>query len=320
MENYTSQQKSQSIEETKTLIKTEEVFEVQLYKCHNCGATHSSSDRFCSECGAGLKINSCKNCGASVEPDMEICPECGQNLLSETCSFCGEKINSQDAFCPECGNPRVGLTCPNCNTLNFRSFCRKCNTPLNDLAKQALALAKNDPSVKKTYLLIKELAELEKYILEETEDNKQLSEEDIQLIEQHKELLNLFRTSKPDYVEKKIEPKKEGKATKKKLSFSINVVSKEEAMKRYKEKLAEIQETLSSMLPDANMTPQLQRDFYSARKVEIEILTKSKVPIGWLCNAYGCMHSQPNECSKPFSGGKWIYEERDVVVKQWKHV
>ncbi len=317
MDNLKNQQQKQSAEEKKHLSKTAEIAEEQVYKCSNCGATHSSTDKFCSECGFVLKSCSCTKCGASVEPDMEICPKCGQNLHSDTCSFCGVSMSSQDIFCPECGNPRFGISCPKCNTLNFRSFCRKCNTPLNNLAQQAMVLAKNDPLVKKSYSLIEELSELEDYILEE---DKSLSEEDLKLIDEHKELLNLFRKSKPDYVEKKVEPKKEIKSETKKLSFSINILSKEEAMKKYKEKLAEIQQTLSSMLPDANMTPEMQRNFYSARKVEIEVLTKKKVPIGWKCNAYGCIHSQPNECSKPFNGGEWIYEERNEIEKQWQHV
>jgi hypothetical protein len=251
---------------------------------------------------------------------MELCPKCGANLLSEICSFCGANTSSQDLYCSECGNPRAGITCPKCNTLNFRSFCRKCNSPLNKLAQQAIALAKNDPLVKQSSLLIEELDEIERYILEESDNSKKLSEQEIQLINQHKELLNIFRKSKSDYVVKLREPKKEVTLNKSNLSFSINILSKEEAINKYREKLAEIQATLSLMLPDAGMTPQMQRDFYSARKVEIEVLTKKKVPIGWVCHAYGCVHSQPNECSKPFCGGKWIYEERDVIEKQWKHI
>ena len=133
---------------------------------------------------------------------MELCPKCGANLLSEICSFCGANTSSQDLYCSECGNPRAGITCPKCNTLNFRSFCRKCNSPLNKLAQQAIALAKNDPLVKQSSLLIEELDEIERYILEESDNSKKLSEQEIQLINQHKELLNIFRKSKSDYVVK----------------------------------------------------------------------------------------------------------------------
>ena len=92
---------------------------------------------------------------------------------------------------------------------------------------------------------------------------------------------------------------------------------REEAMAKYKEKLSEMQETLSAMIPDPGMTPQMQRDYYSARKVEILTTTKSRVPLYWVCNAYGCQHSQPNECAEPFQGGTWIYEDVVNTTSTW---
>ncbi len=315
-------QQTQQKQSQKAEIKTQESHAIQEYRCKKCGASYSGNDRFCSECGCSLNSATCPACGAETKPGTELCLQCGQNLLLEICSFCGNSVSSTDLFCSECGNPRSGITCPNCMTLNFRSFCQKCDAPLNEQARQALFLAKQDPMVKKTATLVEELAQLEEYILSQTQETKkgQLSEEDLNLVNEHKELLASIRgmelkKEKPQ-PNIKPQPKPENNS---KISFSIHTLSKEEAMEKYKEKLKEMQETLSAMIPDAGMTPQMQRDFHSARKVEIEVLTRQKVPIGWRCKAYGCLHSQPNECVKPFSGGEWIYEEREILTRTWGH-
>jgi hypothetical protein len=76
-----------------------------------------------------------------------------------------------------------------------------------------------------------------------------------------------------------------------------------------------MQDTLNSMMPPADAPPQIQRDYLTARKMEFLVRTKVKVTIGWKCNAYACIHKQPNECSKPYAGGTWIIEEKEITKK-----
>ena len=317
------QQKAQELSTSKAAQKTAEVHQITAYKCPNCGATHSESDKFCSDCGMGLKGNSCVHCGAPTKPNHEICLECGRNLQAELCSFCGEKMDANSAFCPECGNPRTGIVCNQCHTLNFRSFCRKCNAPLNAQAQQALEEAKADPRFQKALALAEELAELEEYLLSTSDDEAappeipELSEENQQLISQYKNLLSTFRGQKPQEKPETPKPETPKPKAKPQIKLSINIASKEEAIAKYKEKLAEIQETINSMTPDAGMTPQIQRDYYSARKLEIVTKTKVRVPLYWICNAYGCEHNQPSECAEPFQGGQWVYEDREEVTSTW---
>lgn len=313
--------KVQTIKEEKAVIKTEEIIAETINACPKCGLAYSSKDKFCSECGFCFDDTKCGKCGAEILLENELCPICGDNLTKEICSFCGNATSIDENFCSECGNPKKGIQCPSCNTLNFRSFCRKCNTPLNEQANQAIALAKKDPLVKKTASLIEELTQLEKIILAQTEETeqKQLSEEDLELINKHRELLASISGMAFEKEKTKPKPKSQPQSLGNKITISVGNLSKEEEIEKYKEKLQEIQEALSAMIPDAGMTPQMQRDFYSARKVEVEVITKHKVSIGWRCKAYGCLHSQPNECTKPFSGGTWIYEEREVLTKEWMH-
>lgn len=78
----------------------------------------------------------CPHCGAAVDFHMELCPHCHHPLHPDVCTYCGAEMEPEDQFCCECGGPRKGITCPICGTLNFRSFCSHCNTPLDALQEQ----------------------------------------------------------------------------------------------------------------------------------------------------------------------------------------
>lgn len=320
------QQQSQEEAANKSVQKTVEVHQEAIHKCPNCGVINSGEEKFCIECGLGLKNNTCVHCGTATQPNDEICPACGKGLQAELCSFCGEEMDADSSFCPECGNPRTGIVCGQCHTLNFRNFCRKCNSPLNAQAQQALDEATSDPKFQKALTIAEELAELEEFLLSESEDDimppetPELSEENRQLLNQYKDLLSAFRGQKTQ--EKPQEKPKEQPAAPKaevkpQIKLSINISTKAEAMKKYKEKLAEMQAALISMVPDAGMTPHMQRDYYSARKVEIVTKTKKQERLYWVCNAYGCRHYTPNECSKPYLGGNWFYKEVEEITSIW---
>ena len=364
MSNF--KQKDKEIGADKQVQKQAEKQQVVVYKCQNCGGTHSAADKFCSECGMGLKGNSCLHCGAATHPNHEICLACGHYLQAELCSFCGEKMAPGDAFCSGCGNPRAGIVCSDCSTLNFRSFCRKCNAPLNALAYEALEEARKDPKVQKVAAIALELEELEQFLREETEEAQEKTETPQEETETPRIEEPVIETPKPEpkpkkkfsiniadketpkqelkpekkfsiNITNKEAPKQELKPEKKfsinidnienkeapkpestpQNKFSINIMSKEEAMQKYREKLDEMNAMLASMLPDAGMTPQMQRNYYSARKVQILTITKIKVPLHWICNAYNCIHPCPEECVEPWRGGKWIYTEREETSLAW---
>ncbi len=47
----------------------------------------------------------CSNCGASVSSTAKFCPECGNKLSAKKfCAECGAEISPTAKFCPECGN------------------------------------------------------------------------------------------------------------------------------------------------------------------------------------------------------------------------
>ena len=317
------QQQAQQQTQQKTAVKTQSVT-LQSLQCPNCGSAISSADTFCADCGMRVNTNSCANCNAEIEVQDEICPKCGNNLRAEQCSFCGSQVSATDNFCPECGNPRGGIVCPNCKALNFRNFCRKCDTPLNALAQEALQEARRDVRLQKTIEIAQELENLEEIILQFEEESEEetetfeLSEENKKIIEQYNNLMGLTGSAATKEVSPAptAPPTVKTAATPKKLLFSaVTISSKEDAIKLYKEKMQEMQDSLNSMMPPADAPPQIQRDYLTARKIEFLSRTKVKVKIGWKCFAYSCLHKQPSECSKPFAGGRWIYEENEIVTK-----
>ncbi|MCL2131157.1 MAG: zinc ribbon domain-containing protein [Lentimicrobiaceae bacterium] len=310
------QQQVQQQTQQKTAVKTQSVTQQSL-QCPNCGAAISSADTFCAECGMRVNTNSCGKCGAEVGSQQEICLECGNNLHAEQCSFCGSNVSAADTFCPECGNSRGGIVCPNCNALNFRNFCRKCNTPLNALAQEALEEARKDVRLQKTIEIAQELENLEEIIRqfeEEAEEPEtfELSEENKKNIERYNELMALTGGVEAKNVSPapKAPPTVQTEKTSKKLNFSnVTIPSKEDAIKLYQQKMQEMQDSLNSMMPPADAPPQVQRDYLTARKMEFLSRVRTKVTIGWKCNWASYVHADPNECGDPFKGGVWLFKD-----------
>lgn len=323
------QHQSLSEQQVKTQQKTTEKQAEQPQCCPNCGTPCHSGDKFCEECGMPLKGKSCVRCGVPIQADWEICPHCGQSLHAELCSFCGASMEADDSFCPDCGNPRTGIICPDCNTLNFRSFCRKCNRPLNEMAMQEMQKAKHDPVFQEMLALAQELADLEERILgtpsgeisEEDSEPPQLelSEADKKLIQQYKDLFagsgSLEEISIP-----KPEPLKETPVqARPKIQLNVKRVDLDEAKQSYKEKLEEMRGLMEKLRPERDMTPQMQRNYYSARKLPVLRKSVSKAPVCWVCNLCGCQHNQPSECAQPELGGTWIYEDVVTVTKTFEY-
>lgn len=323
------QHQSLSEQQVKTQQKTTEKQGEQPQCCPNCGTPCRSGDKFCEECGMPLKGKSCVRCGVPIQADWEICPHCGQSLHAELCSFCGASMEADDSFCPDCGNPRTGIICPDCNTLNFRSFCRKCNRPLNEMAMQEMQKAKHDPVFQEMLALAQELADLEERILDtpsgeiSEEDSEppqlELSEADKKLIQQYKDLFagsgSLEEISIP-----KPEPLKETPVqARPKIQLNVKRVDLDEAKQSYKEKLEEMRGLMEKLRPEGDMTPQMQRNYYSARKLPVLRKLVSKAPVCWVCNLCGCQHNQPSECAQPELGGTWIYEDVVTVTKTFEY-
>jgi predicted amidophosphoribosyltransferase len=300
--------------------------------CSNCGTPYHDGDKFCEECGKPLSAAVCPYCGMSVQPHWEICPSCGHNLLPDQCSFCGASVDKEDAFCPDCGNPRAGIVCPDCGTLNFRSFCRKCNRPLDDTANAELAKAQRDPVFRQMVELAEELATLEEQLTQQDASHGdthgashnastdtpsapppsvEMSEADKALLERYKALFSGQEKLAPALAPIPApaatptpQPRRESK-----IKISIAQPEQAPAAELYKAKVEEMKRLMEKLRPEGDMTPQMQRNYYSARKLPVIKKTVTKVPAYWICNLCHARHLQPSECAQPQLGGEWVYDD-----------
>ena len=256
----------------------------------------------------------CPHCGATVNSDAAICAACGRSLNAEKCSFCGAPMKPNAKFCTRCGQSREGVKCPRCGTLNSRNFCRKCNAPLTPMAVKVTEEAKNDPKFKNLQARAEELAALHTRIEELNTKSAvpELSAEDRALLDEYADILSSLGTiGNPAQNPKPKNAKPEVKQTEsEKSGWEPNIMSLDELMKAYHEKVDEMNRALSEMAPPPEYTPEQQRDYYAARKIAT-LETHIEIPeynsTLWKCNYCGCLHNTPPECTYPELGGTWIY-------------
>ncbi len=284
--------------------------------CSNCHAPVPEGARFCANCGAPQGC-ACGHCGAQLKPGLALCPVCGQPVTTN-CTFCGASMNAGQAFCPECGNPRAGITCPQCGTMNYRSFCRTCNHPLNQMALYAVKQAESDPRYIRAKKVAEEIQAIEDEIeqieaflaqpdmpepieipaqVEEKLDTTiEVSEETRKMLEEFAQLSGKpvdIPQSKPK--PQQVEEKKDEELT---LSLSSTPVTTqtdvvfgtrkaradasarlEQLKAQHQAKLAEFQAEIDAMIPDPNDPPEIQRNFACAHMIKTYGKTTTQIKV-----------------------------------------
>lgn len=260
----------------------------------------------------------CPYCGGAVKAGDAMCSHCGRSLIVGTCSFCGAMMKPNAKFCTRCGQSREGVTCPECGTLNSRNFCRKCNAPLTPGGMKAMEDAKNDPKFLAIQAKARELAEIHARIKElDGSSTPGLSADDRALLDEYADLLSALGTVTPFTPEPKprtqSKPKPLTQSTaesEQKPAWELNIMSLDELMKAYTEKVDQMNQALAEMAPPPEYSPEQQRDYYAARKIatiETEIDMSGYNSTMWKCNFCGCLHTTPSDCMRPELGGTWLY-------------
>lgn len=285
--------------------------------CPHCGFPETSGTKFCEQCGFAFEEQMCPGCNAHVESHWEICPACGRNLTPALCSFCGKGMEKNEKFCQHCGNSREGITCNHCGTRNFRNFCFKCNTPLNELAQAAVQSASADKQYQKVLELAKELAALEEELHQGDDPNLQDEIEPGEGVcpangsgtkeQKREEIQNEYLSGLLQLVSTPVAPKEAPPAPVQKPMEQVKI-KKREKLATYQQKVAQMQEMMDKMVPPADAPPCIQRDYYSARKVPVLKKTVVTEPAYWVCNLCGAHHNNPSSCAQPELGGKWVYK------------
>lgn len=250
----------------------------------------------------------CPHCGAVLDrPDYEICPVCGGKLV-DYCTFCGAPMHPDDVDCPECGMPSDGVECPACHIRNFRPFCRQCGQPLSKAARRAVEKAKEDPKVIETARLLVKIAQLEAELETSGSPEDGTPEEPTEAELRLKALMakvGFTAAEKPKVTSRKI-----GR-------------TREEIMAEYEKAIEDANKVMEEMLPPAGMTPQEQRNYYTARKVAMmEVMEerwwgiKVTETMGWVCNECHVLHNNPSECCVAQFGGHWVTCDSMQVVEE----
>lgn len=270
----------------------------------------------------------CDYCGASYSSTAQICPECGMSVGRNRCTFCGNEMAPGFTECPSCGASADGVECPNCGTINFRNFCRSCNSPITPRGSQAIARFKADPKFKEAEKINDKLSVLADFI-----DGKvDASSPDVAALveelgasvfvtqpEEKKTSQTGKRLLMPSFG-KRTKPENETKPSDGVTPAKAVPMTIEEAMRLYEEKKAEMDALLDSIVPDSASTPEEQRDFHSARMVVVTRKYKRLVeqPVAWICNFCGFRHNNPQECAEPWHGGTWVHETKEVTYEESK--
>ncbi len=276
-------------EEKKKLRKKEISKEDEGKECPQCHMINEFDARFCEECGYNFEGEKhCPNCGAKiVSPNADICEVCGEWLLEGKCKFCYAELEEGAAYCAECGNPVAGIVCTQCGQLSYFDFCKHCNIPLTESAIKMVEEVKNDPDEKEFFKLLESV---------EIEKTKKVTSQDEELLKmkaytEKVEQKRKKKTFTPLFSDKQKESISDlgNKADK-------EVKKREEAEKKRLEKLeAELNKMSTKTFSD---NQKARRYFNTHRPKNVR---------GWLCNAYGTLHSTgPEQCGDPSQGGHWV--------------
>lgn len=207
---------------------------------------------------------------------------------------------------------RSGVVCPKCGTRNAGGFCRKCNEPLTLAAKKELERAQKDPQFLKAAELAVQAAELLARIEVEGQEVTGAENKEIELPEdvlRLKELLGRTTLRRFDRLNDRSNQKAQQPQRPK---------SKAELRAEYSKIKAELDKALNEMLPPVGSTPQEQRNYFSARKLPVDKIIRTKTRSAWVCNFCGCWHNCPSECCEPWHGGKWVCEYKEEKILDFK--
>lgn len=259
----------------------------------------------------------CPNCNQVVDSSFELCPHCGFRLHSTHCTYCGAPMSSDDLFCGECGGNSKGIPCPICGTLSFRSFCPKCNSPVDELGAAEVEKAQSDPLYKRICALAEKItnAQESEGITDATKD--QLSPEILYLLDRYRSLQKeTVKESQSSIIESSGDISEEIKP--KHAISEIKLSDSTADIPDLSSAIEELNALMKSMVPDPGLTPQMQRNYYCARKVAVYRKSIIKEKVGWVCNLCGCYHGSPSQCARPELGGTWIYQDKEITVKTYE--
>ncbi|CAN1557325.1 hypothetical protein MCEGE10_02458 [Flavobacteriaceae bacterium] len=245
-----------------------------------------------------LTQHKCQNCGWGCSVTADICENCGDWQLKGKCNFCYADVEEGQKFCAECGNPPEGIICHSCEELSHFDFCPQCNIALTEQANETIEMIANSIEFQNlTTINENEIYNTNEKIKHSKIESEKLKNYLSKFAEQQPKKKNLFTLN--DNPNGNVE---ENLKTLEQSKQSIKTKEQEILFEQQKEiKALKLLEDTRSKTFSSN---QEARKFFGALK----ILLPTFIQIGWRCNAYGCVHNNPQDCADPAKGGTWLNE------------
>jgi hypothetical protein len=306
--------------------------QAQAQGCPRCSAPAVPGARFCTECGASL-IPNCPACSAEVLGG-DFCQACGHWLLDGQCRFCYAALADGARFCEECGCNQSGLVCPRCQTTGFFDFCTGCGDAVSEKGQTLNRQAVQDPALEQA---LQSMRQMQAQLAELAEDEAPAAPppkrtapaaparliprealqtlKDMEAAAQAQQGLDEERAAEAQAqaraaVAQASREAAEAQAQAQRQSLRQEAITQvQSARLTISAQLREAQRQVEALLKASESvtyaTPQEARCGFMQLRSRLAAL--GKVPTGWRCVAYNCVHETPNDCANPAAGGTWVF-------------
>jgi len=300
--------------------------------CPKCSAPALPGARFCTECGASL-LDHCPACSADVLGG-DFCQACGHWLLDGQCRFCYAALADGVRFCEECGCNQSGIVCPRCQTTGFFDFCTSCGDAVSEKGQLMALQAVQDPALEQVLQTMRQArAQLAELAQDETPPPLVAAKpvpaaptrlipraalqtlKDLDAAAQAQQALDSQRAAEAQAqaraaAEQAAQEAAQAQAEAQRQAARQEAVSQVQATRltlsaQLREAQRQVEALLKSSENTTYATPQAAR--CSFMQVRARLAALGKVPTGWRCVAYNCVHETPNDCANPAAGGTWVF-------------
>jgi predicted amidophosphoribosyltransferase len=306
--------------------------QAQAQGCPKCSAPTTPGARFCTECGASL-IPHCPACAAEVLGG-DFCQACGHWLLDEQCRFCYAALANGARFCEDCGCNQSGLVCPRCQTTGFFDFCSACGDAVSEKGQMLARQSVQDPALE---LALQSMQQMQARLAGLAEDDARPAQppaktapaaparlvpraalqtlKDMEAAAQAQQALDGERAAEV-LAQARAAAEQARREAAEAQAQAQSQTGRQEAIAQVQSarltisaQLREAQRQVEALLKSfegvTHATPQAARCSFMQLRSRLAAL--GKVPTGWRCLAYNCVHETPNDCANPAAGGSWVF-------------
>jgi hypothetical protein len=306
--------------------------QAQAQGCRQCSAPTVPGARFCTECGGSL-IPNCPACAAEVLGG-DFCQACGHWLLDGQCRFCYAGMADGGRFCEECGCNQSGLVCPRCQITGFFDFCTACGDAVSEKGQMLARQSVQDPALEQALQSMQQMqGQLARLADDEAPPDRPPQKtapaaparlipraalqtlKDMEAAAQAQQALDGERAAEVQ-AQARAAAEQASREAAQAQADAQRQTGRQEAIGQVQSarlslsaQLREAQRQVEALIKTFESvtyaTPQEARCSFMQLRSRLAAL--GKLPTGWRCVAYNCVHETPNDCANPAAGGTWVF-------------